>query len=62
METMKELLKYEVNKKFVVFTIILLLFNIVIDNIKFNHFYWYVFLFSLDYYLLKYMLIISNEK
>ena len=61
MKTIKELLKYELNKKFVVFTIILLLFNILINNINFNHFYWYVFMFAIDYYSLKYMLIISNE-
>ena len=61
MKTIKKLLKYEVNKKFVVFTIILLLLNLLIDNIKFNHFYWYVFMFSIDYYSLKYMLIISND-
>lgn len=62
MKTIKELLKYEVDKKFVVFTIILLLLNIIIDSINLKHFYWFVFLFSLDYYLLKYMLIMTNEK
>ena len=60
MKTIKELLKYEVNKKFVVFTIILLLFNILIDKINFNHFYWYVLIISADYYLLKYMLLNLN--
>lgn len=62
MKTIKELLKYEVDKKFVVFTIILLLLNIIIDSINLKHFYWFVFLFSLDYYLLKYMLITTNEE
>ncbi len=62
MKTIKKLFKYEVDKKFVVFTIILLIFNLLIDSIKLNHFYWFVFLFSLDYYSLKYMLIITNEE
>jgi hypothetical protein len=62
MKTIKELLKYEVDKKFIAFTIILLLFNIVIDNIKLNHFYWFIFLFSLDYYSLKYMIIITKKE
>ena len=62
MKTIKELFKLEVNKKFVVFSIILLLFNIIVDSVNLTHFYWFVFLFSLDYYSLKYMLITTNEK
>ena len=61
MKTIKELLKYEVNKKFVVFTVLLLLFNILINDIKFNHCYCYIFMFSIDYYSLKYVLIISKK-
>ena len=60
MKTIKELLNYEVDKKFVVFTIILLIINIIFDSINLKHFYWFVFLFSMDYYLLKYMLITTN--
>ena len=62
MKTMKELLNYEVDKKFVVFSIFLLLTNVIILNFNLNHFYWYVFLFSLDYYTLKYMIIVTNKK
>ena len=61
METMRKLLKYEVDKKFVVFTVLLLLFNLLVNDIKFNHFYWYIFMFSIDYYSLKYVLIISKN-
>lgn len=62
MKTIKKLLKYEVDKKFVVFSVSLLLVNLLINNIRFNHYYWYVFLFSFDYYSLKYTLLITNEK
>jgi hypothetical protein len=62
MKTIKKLLKYKVDKKFVVFAIILLMFNIIIYSINLKHFYWFIFLFATDYYLLKYMLITTKEK
>ena len=61
MKTIKELLKFEVDKRFVVFTIILLLFNIIVDSVNLKHFYWFIFLFAIDFYSLKYMLIITRE-
>ncbi len=62
MKTIKKLLKYEVDKKFVVFVIILLFINLLVDRLTFKHYYWFVFLFSFDYYSLKYTLLITNDK
>lgn len=61
MKTIKELLKYKPNKKFVVFSVVLLVLDLIIIKFAIQHFYGYVFLFSFNYYIIKYMLVIYAE-
>lgn len=61
MKTMKDLLKCEVNKKFVVFSVLLFIVNVLAINKGFNYLYSYTLLFVIDFYLLKYVFIMYNN-